>query len=290
MKKQSEEKLLRGLSDAISELTPEDAADRLWEQPVQQADPSAWYLDKEKNRRKANWNRPIAGVAAACMAFFLISAFLFQNMASAMVYLDVNPSLVLDVNYRNRVTEARACNPDAEQVLKDLDLRGADLHVALYAILGSMVQRGYLTQTQDTVLVSVQCPNTGRADTLRTQISAQVSEDLEAMIQSGEVLSQQVTAQQAAAAEPDSGFTPGKAAFVEELYKQYPQLEGASLKDHTIDEIVSLLVEEQLDYSDYLEDTLEDLLDEDDRDDDNDDDEDEDDDEDDDPDDEDDDD
>ena len=264
MKKQSEEKLLRGLSDAISELTPDDAADRLWEQPVQRAAPSVWYLDKEENRRKANWSRPIAGVAAACMAFFLISAFLFQNMASAMVYLDVNPSLILDVNYRNRVTEASACNPDAEQVLGDLDLRGADLNVALYAILGSMVQKGYLTQTQDTVLVSVQCPNAGRADTLRTQISAQVSENLEAMIQSGEVLSQQVTAQQAAAAEPDSGFTPGKAAFVEDLYKQYPQLEGTSLKDHTIDEIVSLLVEEQLDYSDYLED----LLDEDDWDDD----------------------
>ncbi len=249
-----DEKLLHKLSDAVSQMVP-DRAEELWEQPVTEADGSEWFLDSTAAKRpKVAKKRYFISAVAACLVLCIVSAFLFPLMPSASVYLDVNPSVMLKVNYRNRVTEVSACNVDGEKILGDMDFSGADLDVALYAILGSMVHHGYLTESKDTILVSVQCANATRAKKLKTEVSSVVSDSLQNMINAGEVLSHQVEADDVHEEDDDTDFTPGKAAFIKELTEKYPQLEEEDLDDLTMDEIVSLLEKEDLDYSDYKDD------------------------------------
>ena len=253
-----EEKLLQHISDGVSQLTP-DRAEELWQKPVPLADGTEWYLDSAGKRRKSSHKKYYLGAVAACLILCFCASFFFQLMPSASVYLDVNPSISLDVNYRNRVTGVTACNEDAVKVLGDMDFKGTDLDVALYAILGSMVRNGYLTESKDTVLVSVQCANTGRANELESEVSSMVSESLKNMINAGEVLSQQVEDTEKVTGE--NQFTPGKAAFINDLKEKYPQLKDNFPEDLTIDEIVSLLKENGLDYSDYKSDNDDDEVD-----------------------------
>ena len=176
---------------------------------------------------------------------------MFQVMPSASVYLDVNPSILLKVNYRDHVTDVVARNDDAEQVLKDLDLRGTDLNVALYAILGSMVHNGYLTESKDTVLVSVHSANKNRANELENIVSNTIKDDLNNLIQSSNVLTHSIDTEETRSPKNNSSYTPGKDAFIEDLIQKYPQLKDYPLKNMTMDEIISLLDEKDLDYSHY---------------------------------------
>ncbi len=74
---------------------------------------------------------------------------------AAVVALDVNPSIELKIDKRNRVKEAIANNDDAQTILQGMDLNGSTLDVAVYAIIGSMTVHGYLTEYTNSVLVSV---------------------------------------------------------------------------------------------------------------------------------------
>ena len=246
MKQIPDETLLKHLSDGIRDMTP-DHSEALWAEPVEQADGSEWFLD---NKQKPSGKRFFISTIAACLLLCLVSTLLFRFMPSASVYLDVNPSITLKVNYRNRVTDAVACNDDAAAILGGMDLKGTDLDVALYAILGSMVHQGYLTQEQDVILVSVHSANSSRAATLETEVTGIVARGLDEMIHAGEILSQQVEQ----IPESDDDYSPGRAAFIADLRQRYPQLRDADLEHMTMDEIISLLVSQHLDYSDYLDD------------------------------------
>ena len=250
MNRNSEKEILHHLKNGVSQLTP-DHADRLWEQPVAPADGSEWYLDAAEKppARRSRW----ISAVAACLVLCILSGVLFQAMPTASVCLDVNPSVMLEVNYRDRVTKATPCNEDAVEILGGMDLTGTDLDVALYAILGSMVHHGYLTSDTDTILVSVHSGNQGRADELESEVTDMVAQSLQKMIQAGEILSHQLEGDEMTPDESEAGCTPGKTAFIEDLVEKYPQLEEDDLEELTIDEIVSLLNEEKLDYSDYKE-------------------------------------
>ena len=241
-----EEKILHHIEKGISQLTPANG-EILWNQPAAPATGSEWYLDgtSRKSRRVPTGY----AVLAACLVLCLTVTMLFQFMPTASVYLDVNPSVELKVNYSNRVTGAVPRNEDAKEILADMDLRGTDLDVALYAILGSMVHHGYLTQAQDTILISVYSPNTTRAASLEVRVSDTVTQTLDKMIQSGEVLTHRLHDEDLN--QKDDDATPGKSAFIDELEDKYPQLEEADLDSLTVDEIISLLEQENLDYSDY---------------------------------------
>ena len=180
----------------------------------------------------------------------MLSGALFQSMPTASVFLDVNPSVSLRVNYRDRVTKAVACNSDAEEILENMDLSGTDLDVALYAILGSMVHHGYLTADTDTVLISVHSSNLNRAEELESEVTDIVSQGLQQMIQAGEVISHQLEDQELIPDPDGPDLSPGKAAFIEALREKYPSLDEEDLEDMSIDEIISQLQEEGLDYSD----------------------------------------
>ena len=251
MKHISDEQLLHDISDAVSKITPEKA-DELWNQPVNHADGSEWYLDTTNElTKKKNKKLYLISAVAACCLLCLISTFMFQVMPSASVYLDVNPSILLKVNNRDHVTDAVAKNEDAELILQDLDLRGTDLNVALYAILGSMVHNGYLSKTKDTVLVSVHSADTNREDELKSIVSTMIENDLDRLIQTSDVLTHSIDTNEIKSSENNTNDTPGKDAFIQDLLKQYPQLSSYPLQDMTMDEIVSLLKDKQIDYSHY---------------------------------------
>ena len=269
----SDDELFQHISDAVTQVTP-DNAEELWNKPVTLADGSEWYLDtSNKYHNKSKKKFYLTGTLAACLLLCFVSTFMYRTMPSASIYLDINPSILLKVNYKNRVTDLKACNEDAEKIINGLDLKGTDLDVALYALLGSLVHNNYLTEAKDTVLVSVQSANPNRASELETFVSDIITANLEDMIQSSEVLTSQLD-DNIDSDDNEEDAKPGKDAFIEDLIRKYPELQSYPLDDMTMDEIISLLNEKGLDYSEYKEndddddDFDEDDLDEDDFDDD----------------------
>ena len=247
------ERLCRAVDGACA-----SRAEELWQRPVERAKGDEWYLDGALEQKKPAKRafRAVAAVAAmaAMLALVLVPSFLLHPRTDATVYLDVNPSIELQLDSRQRVISARADNDDAERILEGMDLRKTDVEVALNAILGAMVRQGYLSQAKNVLLLSVDSADGARAAQLQKDLSSKVDECLRALNGSGLVLSQSVRPSgEAETLARRYGITPGKAALLLELTGDWSNLDLEDLAELPMTDLIRLLTDEKVDLRPYLE-------------------------------------
>lgn len=258
---------------------PSNHAEEIWNTPVEKADADAWFLQEPEQKPRTVYHAlRWAGLAAACFALVFFGWFQSWRAADATVYLDVNPSLTLEVNRLGKVVSAKADNEDGRIVLDDMDLRGADVDVAMNAILGSMVKQGFLSQTENTLLISVSGKNEARAAALRHRLSDNAGQTLITLLGNGVVLEQTVGADiDAEDLAEHYGITPGKAALILRLMKDRPSWNVRELAAMPMAELIRCCQAAGVDIALYLGEDgeilgdLSSLLDDDDEDDDHDD-------------------
>ena len=193
---------------------------------------------KQKKNPRA---RKLVGMAACfCLiagSIFGLQTYRINNTVDATVSLDVNPSVEIQVNRKERVLEVLPLNEDGKTIVGDMDFSGSNLDVAVNALIGSMLQNGYLSELANSILISVDNNDPVRGAELQARLSEEVSKLLQTDTFSGAVLSQTV--------ENDSSLrqlaeqysiTPGKAQLIQEILEKNPL--------HTFEELASLSINE----------------------------------------------
>lgn len=132
----------------------------------------------------------MAAAAALVLVTGGIFGYSYMNKAETVATIDVNPSVELRVNRRERVTAVTALNEDAKTILDDMDLKNTHLNVAVNALIGAMVREGYISDIKNSVLVSVEDSDTSRGQRLQEQITADIAQALEQSAVEAAVLSQ----------------------------------------------------------------------------------------------------
>ncbi len=105
------------------------------------------------------------GALVACLIIFcggmLLGIFLPSSPtgdplpAETVIYMDVNPSIELSLDANGRVVGCTAGNSDAEEILSQLELVGAERDKALTQILGTLYLNGYINEENNAVLISI---------------------------------------------------------------------------------------------------------------------------------------
>lgn len=253
MKKVTDSYIQDHIKKAVIKLAP-DQAEYLWKQPVEKANGDEWYLDGLRSRKGVSGKViRYASSLAACLALCLLTYYMISLRVEATVYLDVNPSVVLDVNSRERVLEAKANNRDGQVILKDMDLKNTDLDVAVNAILGSMVRHGYLNQEQRIVLLSVEGNNRKKAEAIRGRLSGEISICMDSLLGSGTVLDQEIHRDHELEGLAEKyGISMGKAALLQKLLADNPGLDLEKLTEMSIRELAEYLEELDIDLGAYV--------------------------------------
>ncbi len=175
---------------------------------------------KRGNKMKGKFDVRRWIAIAAIFAVVISASFLIAGLAGkggAVVALDVNPSIELEVNGREKVSEARALNADAEAVLSGLDLEDVDLNVALYAILGSMLEKGYLSTEQNSILISVDAKNDSRARELQKKLTEQVGDRLAANNIEASVITQSFDKDKRDEVAEENAISHAKSALIKKI-------------------------------------------------------------------------
>ena len=201
--------------------------------------------NKNPNSRSGRIKKSLAAVAAvAAMLVVCIGGFqLFQGSTApavdSVILLDVNPSLSLTVDAEETVLAVEALNSDAEEVLGTMELEDTSLEVAVNAIIGSMLQKGYLGDLQNAILVSVENEDAARGEALQQKVSDAITSAARNGSLDAAVLSQLLTGDNAALAELAEQYqiSLGKAALIQEVIAQAPTLTFEDLAPMTINEI-----------------------------------------------------
>lgn len=108
---------------------------------------------KKENNKKLFYG---LGFGFACVIMLFIGIIFFKNNSNiAIIGIDVNPSLELGINSKNKVVSVNANNDDAIKVIGDMNLKGTDALVAMNAIFGSMVKNGYINDSENSILISL---------------------------------------------------------------------------------------------------------------------------------------
>lgn len=193
---------------------------------------------KKKTRRWA----PLA--AAACLALVLVGGgggyyyYSVNNAVASLVSLDVNPSIQLEVNKNEKVLSATPMNDDGAEILADMDLKGTQADVAMYAIIGSLLQHGYVDELANSILITVEDDDQARGEKLQQELTAQADAALENAQVSGAVLAQTLQhTEELSQKAQEYGISTGKAALIMAI------VEGSN-NTKTFEELVGLSINE----------------------------------------------
>ena len=212
-----------------------------------------------ESKRSSLGLKTVMQLVAACVALVLVVGGIFYYrgnlMVDSLVDLDVNPGIELLTNQKNRVLEAYATNGDGDKVLSGMDLHNVDLQVALNAIVGSMVQQGYMTKDTKGVLVTVQNKDQKKADNLRKLVVKEMEIALSTEDMNAAVFHQVISIQNnnASAFARKNNISLGKAVFVLNLANKARSLDAKELAKMKISEIAKLVADKNIDIRDIIE-------------------------------------
>lgn len=195
----------------------------------------------ETKKKKNRW-APLA--AAACLALVLVGGgggyyyYTANNAVASLVSLDVNPSIQLEVNKNEKVLSATPMNDDGAEILADMDLKGTPADVAMYAIIGSLLQHGYVDELANSILITVEDDDQARGEKLQQELTAQADAALENAQVSGAVLAQTLQhTEELSQKAQEYGISTGKAALIMAI------VEGSN-NTKTFEELVGLSINE----------------------------------------------
>lgn len=231
------------LKSAAGDLTPN---------VLERIDLSTPQIKAEKEKRSVFFlrQRVIATLVAACFCMIALAGgtYTYQNgKVDSVIGIDVNPSVELSVNKKNKVLEAKALNEDGESIMQDMDLKGVDLNTAVNAVIGSMVTHGYLNQLDNAILVTVSNDSISKAQGLRYAVVNDIQNTLEEKQLKAVVYDQQVMEEdEVKQLAEEYKISYGKAYFLRELILQNNSLSMEDMKalaPLTMEEIAKVITE-----------------------------------------------
>lgn len=169
--------------------------------------------------------RPVWKPLAAAAVFVLLLGGIFGYRALdknvCAVIVDINPSVTLTVNRLGRVKAMDTGNADAAALLADVDLAGARTQDALGTLTDALADADYLTDADNTLLVTVEGASAARAQKLGRAVYDAAQASAQQRQFSAAVLCQQAADAEQTRTDADAWqVSPGKAALAETIALQ----------------------------------------------------------------------
>lgn len=238
----TDQELERRLKQALDAAAPDDL-----DGVLSRCAPRAETVVPFRPRRRSH----ASALVAACLTLVLAGGaggIFYQqvNAVASVVSLDVNPSIELKVNQKEKVLSCTPLNQEAEAVLSGMgggaDLKGAKLEVAVNAVVGALVSSGYLDSLSSAIMISVEDQDQDRAARLRQELTGAVDSVLQSQSSGAAVLSQTVDA----SADLDRQareyrISTGKANLVNQAIAQNDSLTFDALARLTVEELSDLI-------------------------------------------------
>ncbi len=125
------------------------------------------------------WIQFAAMVAVFAVIFATVFFLRIVDTGNTVVAVDVNPSMEIELDRDDKVVEVRVMNDDAEAVIAALDLKGKKLDEAINAIIGVLVDQGFLSVDQNSILFSINTDDKASMAALKEVIGNEVAKLLQ---------------------------------------------------------------------------------------------------------------
>ena len=161
-----------------------------------------------------------------------------------LVAIDVNPSIELSTNKKNKVISINAKNKDANIILEDMELINVDLNIAVNAIIGSMLKHGYLQDDENTILISVSNKKEAKAKQIQNKIEKDFVDSLKIVDKRATCIKQKFSKSNALEKMADElNISIGKLQFINQILELDDTLDINILAGMSMNELKALAQE-----------------------------------------------
>ena len=250
------EDIEKKLDTAVSGMIPEDMFKRISENIVSV---DAERIEKGMKKKFNIFGKGFVGVAAAACVLFAVGVvgvpYYGNNyVPDSHVDIDVNPGVEIVTNKKNKVLEVQSTNQDGASVIDGMDLKNTELKVAVNALIGSMVQKGYITSDNTGILVTVRNDNEDKAN----QVKAEVLDDINVALSTNDIKARVMNQTAKNSMDVDkfakeNSISIGKAVFVLNLAAKDSSLDAKELAKMKVSDIANLVVQKGIDIRDIVD-------------------------------------
>ena len=250
------EEIEKKLDTAVSGMIPEDMFKRISENIVSV---DAERIEKGMKKKFNIFGKGFVGVAAAACVLFAVGVvgvpYYGNNyVPDSHVDIDVNPGVEIVTNKKNKVLEVQSTNQDGAAVIDGMNLKNTELKVAVNALIGSMVQKGYIQNDNTGILVTVRNDNEDRANKIKAEVLNDINTALSTNSVKATVINQTVKSTvDAKKFAAENNISIGKAVFVLNLAAKDGSLDAKELANMKVSEIASLVVQKGIDIRDIVD-------------------------------------
>ena len=250
------EDIEKKLDTAVSGMIPEDMFKRISENIVSV---DAERIEKGMKKKFNIFGKGFVGVAAAACVLFAVGVvgvpYYGNNyVPDSHVDIDVNPGVEIVTNKKNKVLEVQSTNQDGAAVIDGMNLKNTELKVAVNALIGSMVQKGYIQNDNTGILVTVRNDNEDKANKVKAEVLNDINTALSTNSIQATVINQTVkTTVDAKKFAAENNISIGKAVFVLNLAAKDTSLDAKELAKMKVSEIASLVVQKGIDIRDIVD-------------------------------------
>ena len=250
------EEIEKKLDTAVSGMIPEDMFKRISENIVSV---DAERMEKGMKKKFNIFGKGFVGVAAAACVLFAVGVvgvpYYGNNyVPDSHVDIDVNPGVEIVTNKKNKVLEVQSTNQDGAAVIDGMNLKNTELKVAVNALIGSMVQKGYIQNDNTGILVTVRNDNEDKANKVKAEVLNDINTALSTNSIQATVINQTVkTTVDAKKFAAENNISIGKAVFVLNLAAKDTSLDAKELAKMKVSEIASLVVQKGIDIRDIVD-------------------------------------
>jgi hypothetical protein len=162
---------------------------------------------------------------------------------ATIVTLDGNPSLEIKADDEEKVIGVVALNKDAETVIGDIDFEGNGLEETIDTIVDSMIENGYINETTNAVLLSIDNKDENVGNAIKDKLSAEISDIINAENINGSVIGQIVSGDdtELSSLATEYGISIGKAKLIQTIMKMCSNGEFADYAGLSITELNNLM-------------------------------------------------
>ena len=250
------EEIEKKLDTAVSGMIPEDMFKKISENIVSV---DAERIEKGMKKKFNIFGKGFVGVAAAACVLFAVGVvgvpYYGNNyVPDSHVDIDVNPGVEIVTNKKNKVLEVQSTNQDGASVIDGMNLKNTELKVAVNALIGSMVQKGYIQNDNTGILVTVRNDNEDRANKIKAEVLNDINTALSTNSVQATVINQTVKSTvDAKKFAAENNISIGKAVFVLNLAAKDGSLDAKELAKMKVSEIASLVVQKGIDIRDIVD-------------------------------------